>query len=94
MKATKVLLGEYEISRRSCFDEVQSGDNFNVGIEGSNGVFISEFLVDDDPISINRFSSFWMDSHNECYPFIMPEISWIDIAINATSSTVKTACKK
>ena len=41
-KATKVLLDEYEIYRRSCFDGVKSGDSFNVGIEGSNGVFISD----------------------------------------------------
>ena len=91
-KVTKVLLDEYEIYRRSCFDGVKSGDSFNVGIEGSNGVFISEFSVDDHPISINGFFSFWMDDHNECSPFIMPDISWIDITKNSTINSVKTAC--
>ncbi len=86
-------MDKYEIYGKSCFDGVQSGDNFNVGIEGSNGVFIGEFSVDDHPISISGFASFWMDSYDECSPFVKPTISWMDITKNSTKYSVKTDSK-
>ena len=88
MFSIKVLLGKDEISRKTCFNDVQFGDQFNVGITGVNGVYIKELLIDDKLI----LSKFWMDNHNDCRPFKEPAFTAINITSNETSNTVKTSC--
>ena len=65
MKETTTLLELNEVTRKTCFEELEYGETFNVTVTSSDGVFLKEFLVSDVPISINGNVSFWMDDYDD-----------------------------